>query len=586
MKILKLLNKKYLSIIFIFFFIISNSYSNEPVDIWNLEEKKLDQQTIINENNLEELSPINSIYESQNKKNTISDIQEDETLLSKKIEVVGLYDPSENGLTIDMWSKSDGSRISDLFEKIQKLKLSSDANKILEISVLTNAYSPEKNISEQEFINLKLDWLMKYKDFQLIENYLLKNQEVEANTKLLKFLVNEYLSKSEIKKSCNTLLKMSQVIHDDYLSKFNIYCLINENKRDEAQLQFDLKKEQGFNDIFFEKRFNYLMGYEEKIDNQISENSILDFHLSHRTNPNFIYEPKKNTPKDIWKYLSTSNLLDSIENIDLEDQNKIRIIEKATHENNYTEKELYDLYRRFQFTINQLLSAKQSYKLLSNVEGRALLYQGILITSKAELKLELIKLLKDSFINDGNENAFKDEMTKFLKELDAEEIPSNYTEYYNTYVDEEKINVTKIKFNNKVIHQSKLLNYFRRDIPTKNIEKDLNDLLKKIKRDKGYFISTKDIILIESLKSDGVKVSKKYNNLYKIDNSNIPIDIQEFINNEEMGMVLLRLVQIIGEDELKDMGSETLYFIISALNQLNIDPLRNKILLKILPLKV
>ena len=200
MKILRLLNKKYLSIIFIFFFIISNSYSNEPVDIWNLEEKKLDQQTIINENNLEELSPINSIYESQNKKNTISDIQEDETLLSKKIEVVGLYDPSENGLTIDMWSKSDGSRISDLFEKIQKLKLSSDANKILEISVLTNAYSPEKNISEQEFINLKLDWLMKYKDFQLIENYLLKNQEVEANTKLLKFLVNEYLSKSEIKK--------------------------------------------------------------------------------------------------------------------------------------------------------------------------------------------------------------------------------------------------------------------------------------------------------------------------------------------------------------------------------------------------
>ena len=39
-------------------------------------------------------------------------------------------------------------------------------------------------------------------------------------------------------------------------------------------------------------------------------------------------------------------------------------------------KELYDLYKRFQFNINQLLSVKESYKLLSNVEARALVYQG------------------------------------------------------------------------------------------------------------------------------------------------------------------------------------------------------------------
>ena len=51
-------------------------------------------------------------------------------------------------------------------------------------------------------------------------------------------------------------------------------------------------------------------------------------------------------------------------------------------------------------------------------------------------------------------------------------------------------------------------------------------------------------------------------------------------------MVLLRLVEVLGEDGLNDVGTETLYFITSALNQLNIDPLRNKILLKILPLKV
>ena len=66
----------------------------------------------------------------------------------------------------------------------------------------------------------------------------------------------------------------------------------------------------------------------------------------------------------------------------------------------------------------------------------------------------------------------------------------------------------------------------------------------------------------------------------------MPKDIQEYINNNETGLALLRLVQVIGQDELENIGTETLYFIISALNQLNIDPLRNRIILKVLPLKV
>ena len=92
--------------------------------------------------------------------------------------------------------------------------------------------------------------------------------------------------------------------------------------------------------------------------------------------------------------------------------------------------------------------------------------------------------------------------------------------------------------------------------------------------------------MLESLKSDGVEVLKKYEDLYEIDNSNMPNDIQLLIDNGEAGLALLRLVEIIGQDEIETIGPETLYFIISTLNQLDIDPLRNKILLKVLPLKV
>ena len=66
----------------------------------------------------------------------------------------------------------------------------------------------------------------------------------------------------------------------------------------------------------------------------------------------------------------------------------------------------------------------------------------------------------------------------------------------------------------------------------------------------------------------------------------MPSDIQLLINNEDMAVAILRIVESIGQDELKDMDPDTIYFIISTLNQLNIDPIRNKILLKVLPLKV
>ena len=79
---------------------------------------------------------------------------------------------------------------------------------------------------------------------------------------------------------------------------------------------------------------------------------------------------------------------------------------------------------------------------------------------------------------------------------------------------------------------------------------------------------------------------KKYDNIFELNQSSVPDDIQILINNNETGLVLLRIVQIIGQDMIKDMDIESVHFIINILNQLNTDKLRNKILIKVLPLKV
>ena len=485
-----------------------------------------------------------------------------------------------------MWSNSNGDQILNIFKRIDKMDLSKDASEILDILLLTNAYYPEINILKEQFLEIKSNWLIKKSNLELIENYLIKNQIINEHPKLTKYLVDDYLSRSEIEKACEIFSEFKNQIQDDYLSKFNIYCLINNNKKDEAQLLLDLKKELGFENTFYENKLNYLMGYSNEPDVEISESTILDFHLSHRTNPQFKFEPKDSTSKQIWKYLSTSNLLGSINDIELTDIDKINSIEKATHEKHYNEKELFELYKRFQFNINQLLNIKESTKVLSPVESRALIYQGILITSKIENKLLLINALKNSFKNEGIENAFDMELRAFLKIIDKEEVPSNLSLFYNNYIDEDKTELTNIKINNKVLHQSKLINYFKSDGSSKNITKDLNDLLKKIKKNKKYFFSKKDIILVEVFKSDGIQVSDKFKNLYKINESEVPSDIQIFINSGDIAAAMLRIVEVIGQDELKDIDEDTLYFIISVLNQLDVDPIRNRILLKVLPLKV
>ena len=591
MRILKLLNKKNFFILF-FLLLSSITYSEEkPVDIWNIDKTKIEENSsennseILNKKNIVEENIDTRVFDVQNQ-DLKSIINLDEKFDSKEIKIIGLYDPEDYNLNVDMWAYSDGDQLKNLFTKLNKMNLSDDAIEIINTSLLINAHNPKKNISDDEFLKLKSDWFIKNSDLDLIEEYLIQNQIINLHPELTKYLVDEHLSNSEIDKACSIFSKNNELITDEYLSKFNIYCLIKINKREEAQLILDLKKELGFKDEYFEKKINYLLKYTKKIDNSVSEKSIFDFYLAHQTNPNFNFQPNDKTKKIIWKYLSSANLLGSFKQIDVSEIEKVATIEKAVHDKNYPEKELFDLYKRFKFDFNQLLEAQKEYKKLSKIEGRALVYQKILLESEMVKKLKLLKILKDSFKDDGLNKAFDSELKIFLEKMNPVDIPDNLTSFYYTNIQIENDEDKKIKFNNDIMHQSKLINYFNGDYASSKISKDTNNFLKKIKKNKKYFLSKKDIIFLESLKYDGIKISEKYNDLYKIDENEIPTDIQIMINNKETGLALLRIAEVIGQDVIERIDEDTIYFIITALNKLNIDWMRNKILLKVLPLKV
>ena len=350
MKILKLLNKNFYFIFLYLFFGLNSLAEDQPADIWNVDKKTIDNSAQSNNQNLKkeddrkkkELGIYN--MQSQNRNNTI---ELDQTLETKEIEIIGLYDPDDYDLDINMWSNSDGDQLKNIFSKLEKLKLSNDAKELMNISMMTNAFNPKKNISKKEFLEFKSNWLIKNADLDLIETYLVKNQIINSHTKLTKYFLDENLSMANIDKSCELFKKNLEAINDKYISKYNIYCLIKDNKIEEAQLIYDLKKELGFKDEYFEKKINYLLNFSSKIDEDISEKSIFDFYLAHQTNPNFSFEPKETTKKIIWRYLSSANLLNAFKEIEITDLDKISLVEKAVNNKNYPEKDLFNLYKRF-----------------------------------------------------------------------------------------------------------------------------------------------------------------------------------------------------------------------------------------------
>ena len=168
--------------------------------------------------------------------------------------------------------------------------------------------------------------------------------------------------------------------------------------------------------------------------------------------------------------------------------------------------------------------------------------------------------------------------------MDKKKIPTDFLSFYQNNLSTDQNKKNKIKFNNEVFHQSKVLNYFLNKNSLPKTQKIADDLISKMKKDKNYTFSFKDILLMQSLRSDGIEISGiKELAQYK---SELNPEISKIIENEESGYIILKMVEIIGEKELAELDDQTLNLIIEIMNRTKLISLRNELLLEILPLKV
>ncbi len=577
---MRLLNlSRYLNIFFFTLFFSNAILAEESVDIWKKNKDK--NINISNEEKSNQTIEVEKKINNNKILNSNIEITENISLENEEKNLYGIFDPQKNNFSLNMWSNTNGEDIKSVFKRINKINLSKSAEDIFTETIMTYSYLP-KGMSEEDFLNLKINWLIKNDKVNLLENFLNKNENFTGKKKIIQYLVDKNIAKADLKEGCEKSNFISKEIKDSYLEKFKIYCLIFNDKKNEAQLVFDLLKEQRLSDKFFDNKINFLLGIDKNTSKKIKDDNLLNFYLSSITITDFNYEPNEKTNKYIWEYMNAANLL-KVE--DLDDRTKISSLETAANNDTFDKIKIFEIYKRIPFDLNSLINADGIYQSLDGIDSRALIFQKFLLSDNTENKIKLLFLLKNLFKKDNLSNVYTKFLSDRLKELDEFDIPKSYLEAVKkNIISDEVYQLGKIKYDDKILHRSKVIKYYTEEnLSKQKLQKNFKNIYKKIKKNRNYFFSAKDLALIESLNSDGISIPEEINFKEISKKYSVPQNLLSLTDNEESGLLALKFVEIIGEDEISELDPETVYFIVHILNKAKLIKFRNKVLTVALP---
>ena len=109
-----------------------------------------------------------------------------------------------------------------------------------------------------------------------------------------------------------------------------------------------------------------------------------------------------------------------------------------------------------------------------------LIYQKYLLAEDIGTKVEYLFLLEDLFKKDKINNVFVEVLSDSLKKIGIENIPKKYREIAGSKISRtEKVVLGKVKYNDKVLHQSKIMKFYLEDEEEKKIQKEINKVFKK-----------------------------------------------------------------------------------------------------------
>ncbi|WP_440679498.1 hypothetical protein [Candidatus Pelagibacter sp. HIMB1517] len=562
---------------------------SEPKDIWKQSQeitiKENQNKKIENsENNLNKDLP-QTTFDKEKLNLSVNEISQSEEINDQEL-IFGLYEPEDTKINLNFWSDVDNNLYSRVFETL----LNKEKNSLVAVSEKVLFSKSNINVFEdkgERHLSFIADWLINNQKMKLIDQVIDQNKIINKNAKLLKFLFTHYLSLGQIDKACSYTKLMTVDVQSIDLEKYKIFCLINNKKIKQAQSQLELTRETSSLDNFFVGKVNFLTGISDQ-KSDINFDNVFYTHLTLITNDSL--ELKYNNfskSKELRNYFFKSNLanklLDEAMKNTSPDKKKelndlVIFLERSVNEDLYPYKNILDIYKKYNFSFNQLFQVEDAVKNLRRPESHAILYQAMLLAQKPDIKLKILNNFKDKLTVNGLEK-----IAEPVYYLELEKIYSTNPDLIDQKI-VEKINNFKISeenkdksINNNYFFSSEIKKLLDNKLTKKDKKKILNllgDFDKKIK-EKSYKLTNKDIALINILNVQKIDLPKSMSDVIYNKEIYIPNEIFNSIEKKLNDEAILKTLLFIADlDETKNNYTRDILAIIKIFDNIKLDSLK------------
>lgn len=562
---------------------------SEPKDIWKQSQeitiKENQNKKIENlENNLNKDLP-QTTFDKEKLNLSVNEISQSEEINDQEL-IFGLYEPEDTKINLNFWSDVE----KNLYSRILETLLNKEKNSLVAVSEKVLFSKSNINVFEdkgEKHLSFIADWLINNQKMKLIDQVIDQNKIINKNANLLKFLFTHYLSLGQIDKACSYTKLMTVDVQSIDLEKYKIFCLINNKKIKQAQSQFELTRETSSLDNFFIGKVNYLTGISDQ-KSDINFDNVFYTHLTLITNDSL--ELKYNNfskSKELRNYFFKSNLANKLLDDAMKDTSPdkkkelndlVIFLERSVNENLYPYKKILDIYKKYNFSFNQLFEIEDAVKNLRRPESHAILYQAMLLAQKPDIKLKILNNFKDKLIVNGLEK-----IAEPVYYLELEKIYSTNPDLIDQKI-VEKIKNFKISeenkdksFNNNYFFSSEIKKLLDKKLTKKDKKKILNlleDFDKKIK-EKSYKLTNKDIALINILNVQKVDLPKSMSDVIYNKEIYIPNEIFNSIEKKLNDEAILKTLLFIADlDETKNNYTRDILAIIKIFDNIKLDSLK------------
>ena len=577
-------------ILILFIFVSSSSLVlSEPKDIWKQSQeitiKENQNKKIENsENNLNKDLP-QTTFDKEKLNLSVNEISQSEEINDQEL-IFGLYEPEDTKINLNFWSDVDNNLYSRVFETL----LNKEKNSLVAVSEKVLFSKSNINVFEdkgERHLSFIADWLINNQKMKLIDQVIDQNKIINKNAKLLKFLFTHYLSLGQIDKACSYTKLMTVDVQSIDLEKYKIFCLINNKKIKQAQSQLELTRETSSLDNFFVGKVNFLTGISDQ-KSDINFDNVFYTHLTLITNDSL--ELKYNNfskSKELRNYFFKSNLANKLLDDTMKDTSPdkkkelndlVIFLERSVNENLYPYEKILDIYKKYNFSFNQLFQVEDAVKNLRRPESHAILYQAMLLAQKPDIKLKILNNFKDKLTVNGLEK-----IAEPVYYLELEKIYSTNADLIDQKI-VEKIKNFKISeenkdksFNNNYFFSSEIKKLLDKKLTKKDKKKILNllgDFDKKIK-EKSYKLTNKDIALINILNVQKVDLPKSMSDVIYNKEIYIPNEIFNSIEKKLNDEAILKTLLFIADlDETKNNYTRDILAIIKIFDNIKLDSLK------------